>query len=935
MSARLISDDDDLPADGTMDDNSDNERSRPIRSSSPPPLKRRRVEEEEEEEDEEEVLVKYEDEAGNLSAYWSKFAQNAIKHQDVLQYLDLDAVEDGEGEDDDEEGLLDPEFIDNSQPQEKTSAPPQSSLFLPEDDASAAGDAQALAEYYEQHAAAYQHAARQEESQAPSSAPPIDLLGNLIPIANKEETAAEYYQREARQNNVQLHQSLTSFLFPPPPRFKVPELVRKSLSVANKWVRVRSGKNRKKLAFAVDETTFLVALPEPHIVELRRDQVNPLVPPDDEVLEAEGYPPWWGLLYRGQIHEFDAFAGSFHPALLTLVHTKNTPMVVAGDRVVGVDGDHKGQSGIMREALQFRRRGQLRLEDRYAELVPLRFTDDYLPKKDEPEVLDEEPGYEAPLTAPLTQAELALRMPDEDDDEKNRLLLSFPHIRRHALDFSYAFKVNDRVRSYKTDKLTYVDAVFSDHVLLRTGTRAFFKDVFRVWWAGDSVKVRWRKHAGRVGYIVDLLEDGWLQIFDPNDPPPSADRVWSEENKFCVRENDVDFYIPGSIQRFRHTPPPTVLPLRQPRPIAPELELEDVDRDNKAALRGRPRSLIGVEVQVVKKHAWKGMRGMIIGDTDSPARAARLEEALRLEDLEKMREEVATDEVTAENTRGTEHESVSEFNLRRKRALVLSEQRLSEAEFKRELGSYDGILLTVRKDASNLKIENIRIEDVVHIGTDLPLLRALRLPDEYLHGAKALRVPTPPPRQATPPGSPLASLWATPAESKLEGEDNGDWMCIPELHMKRVDVRIVGVARLPQASATMSKFEGLSGYLLLKKPIPRTEPMVMVYAVGPSGRRPKIHRQCVVPLREDRIGRKLWELVERVLVLGPDVCGDISRRGEYAQTMAHFVHTHGPGVVAVRFLSTAAPFFYHETSLALAINDTIPTQDGTFHATVF
>ncbi|KAK7042114.1 hypothetical protein R3P38DRAFT_3178692 [Favolaschia claudopus] len=637
--------------------------------------------------------------------------------------------------------------------------------------------------------------------------------------------------------------------------------------IANSWVRVRSGGSRKKLAFAVDETMFLVASPHCRTLQLRPDQVDVLIPPDDEVLFAEGNPPWWGLLQRAHIDEFDAFARSFHPVLLKATHLHDTPVVVAGDRVVAVAGRETGHSGIIYHVIQYQRRGQVKLQDRHAQVIPIRFTADYLSNRGESKALEEE---EPRHSSALTDTELALRMPKTNDDQRYRLV-PFPHLRHHALDFAHLLHVNDGVRCFSADKLTYIDAVLLDHVVLRTGTRARFDNVFRVWWVGDLVRVRWREHKDQVGYVVDVIEDGLLQIFDLNDTPPSSEGAWSEQNKFFVPANDVDLYIPGSIQRLTHAPTATALPLHQPHPIAPSLSLELGDRDNKTALSGRARCLVGVEVQVIKKHVWKSMRGMIVGDMDSPARAIHLEEAFCLADLTKMRAGVARDE---------------------KRALVLSEQWRSEVEFKRELGTHDGIVLTIRKEATNLKMEDIRIEDVVHIGTNLPLhLKPSAFPKIF-----AWRTGPPHP-DASAPSKHSACL--TCGERRVDREEDGQWMCIPELCMKRIDVRIVRVARFPQASATTVKFEGLSGYLLLQRPPAPSELMVIVYGVGPTARRPRIHRHCVVPLREDRNGNKLSEFLERVIVLRPNVHGDNRHRGQYAQTIPFFQHAHGPAVVIV------------------------------------
>ncbi|KAJ7223020.1 hypothetical protein GGX14DRAFT_557587 [Mycena pura] len=176
------------------------------------------------------------------------------------------------------------------------------------------------------------------------------------------------------------------------------------------------------------------------------------------------------------------------------------------------------------------------------------------------------------------------------------------------------------------------------------------------------------------------------------------------------------------------------------------------------------------------------------------------------------------------------------------------------------------IIVTVQKEAFNERF-NMKIERLLHIHTWTPLAQALYLPPAILKGLRGSRLNNPPLRTQTPspprdrtPSSPLDRTPSPPAEEmqfpvEVPGEKTGEWLTIPGLAQKRVDVQLQGLLALSQRnfrpSKTILQLEGRTGYLLLVSPVLANtlqSTKVDVYAVGHNGTKHPIAAMCIRPL---------------------------------------------------------------------------------------
>ncbi|KAJ7726073.1 hypothetical protein B0H14DRAFT_2641185 [Mycena olivaceomarginata] len=166
-------------------------------------------------------------------------------------------------------------------------------------------------------------------------------------------------------------------------------------------------------------------------------------------------------------------------------------------------------------------------------------------------------------------------------------------------------------------------------------------------------------------------------------------------------------------------------------------------------------------------------------------------------------------------------------------------------------------------------------------------------------------------------------------------EATGEWISVPELAMKRVDVQVVGIQHLHKITPSMAVLEGKCGWLLLANPPPLNEPKIEVFGVGKNGMKHKIERDCIKPRRKDDAGKELWEITARVIILGPDIYHNTAQKGRYALTFPELVSIHGPGVVPVKLEGGQGPLYFPAWSLALAKNVKIQALHGVFDVTIF
>ncbi|KAJ7820785.1 hypothetical protein B0H14DRAFT_2599765 [Mycena olivaceomarginata] len=663
--------------------------------------------------------------------------------------------------------------------------------------------------------------------------------------------------------------------------------------VPGTWVCPRRGKARGQLAFVLTATKLYIGSPpvsgEPASAPIasKKGRVIQLKP---EPLKEQSRP----LMKRKDFprvtptpNQLVSFAASQHSALLALTFEGPCPALAEGDRVVVVAGEHKEMNGfiaVLRELWN----GEKHRKIEYAKVVLPGDGGAYHIKK-------QDKGAHVELT----------------------------HLKRAGLDFGYKFLVNDRVRVvsgilYKgatgrvmdvaNDRLTIsipndfdvvgptTASAVSPHIKLFT---IEIGHVSRVWYLGDLVRVRWDEHKGRTGVIVASNVGGILEIFDAtNSRHFGKDRATDALNR--MGEDEV-----AGMEQFKVR--------------AADVDPDDNSANPTAVTVGHKTIASEPEAKIaLMRSTWEaspGTKGCVAwwwGDYDSPARAAR---------LKKKRE-----------------------------------------KGKNPWWDQKGILVTIREELTNHRVEGIPIESVYHQFTTLPLTKARFLPRDILLGRGAFPVfaiePSPPrPRTpcpdssdkplwgSTPPpepqGEPLQGssrppqledragepLQASSHPPQLEGEITGEWMCIPDLAHKRVDVQVVGIKQLPG--------RGNSATLLLAGPASIVDKKIEVFGVGKHGTKHAIDRTCIKPRRQDDIDRRLWEITERVVVLGPNVHSDTRRKGHYAQTIPYLQHTYGPDVVGVKFEGGRPPDFFHMSSLCLAKNIRIQAAHGTFETTVF
>ncbi|KAJ6473780.1 hypothetical protein C8R45DRAFT_935898 [Mycena sanguinolenta] len=305
---------------------------------------------------------------------------------------------------------------------------------------------------------------------------------------------------------------------------------------------------------------------------------------------------------------------------------------------------------------------------------------------------------------------------------------------------------------------------------------------------------------------------------------------------------------------------------------------------------GAGRRFEGIEVQV-KRGRFKGLCGAVVGDHDSQARVEHLDS-------------------------------------KNKHAWVSPEDS-------------KGIMLSLGKERSNEVVENVPIEQVVHelFSTMLPLSQARWLPKKILCGQTKPRVP-PGHRGAFPNDEPPVQRPPTPPNPigaeplRISGEDDGQWLSMPDLADKRLDVKVVGLPQLPvRLSKIMLDLEGTFCHVLIgASPVSSNDKVVEVCGAGRTSRKFKIDRSCIKPRREGDDKERLVQVETHVVVIGPDIKFEGTRLGQYGQTVPSWPHHYGEGVVPVQFEQGAEGFF-HESSLCMAKNVKIMKDNKVFDVT--
>ncbi|KAF7372121.1 hypothetical protein MVEN_00070900 [Mycena venus] len=288
---------------------------------------------------------------------------------------------------------------------------------------------------------------------------------------------------------------------------------------------------------------------------------------------------------------------------------------------------------------------------------------------------------------------------------------------------------------------------------------------------------------------------------------------------------------------------------------------------------GRPvgRRYEGMEVLVAWQGPFKGTRGVVTGDFDSPARAARIQKR-------KCKYQVEDD---------------------------------------------NGIMVTVQKEGSNMRFSL----DIKTLYPDAALEnKGSSSVDAYSTAYSA--------RWYTAPAVPLANAATT--SFFVVSELDGRWLCLPGLLNKRVDVILKDIVRSENRYFRPGKrilgCEGRSGYLALGQPFPKEDldkKMIRVWAVGPNGTNHPVRGPCIRPMRHMADGTPINQVVTRVVIIGPDTVGDVSKLGCYGEA-----RPHNAQVSAVKFANSGLGYF-HLSSLCRSLNASVPNDGGVLGTTVF
>ncbi|KAJ7727121.1 hypothetical protein DFH07DRAFT_782551 [Mycena maculata] len=210
---------------------------------------------------------------------------------------------------------------------------------------------------------------------------------------------------------------------------------------------------------------------------------------------------------------------------------------------------------------------------------------------------------------------------------------------------------------------------------------------------------------------------------------------------------------------------------------------------------------------------------------------------------------------------------------------------------------------------SSTAAEPVMLIDSVNAHRWQPWYRPLTLPlPAVVPPLPPLAAPLPPPPfsafgDATPlwpsgAGSSSPDWQPEPALLVLAGEEDGQWLCLPSLVGKRVDVILCGLPALVgkkhvMVGARLAACEGKCGHLLIQQATYNDlarrvqhghldKHKIFVYGFKSTHATPV---SCVRPCRVLGDGRRLEDSTERVVILGADCEGRSGEWGLYAQVI--------------------------------------------------
>ncbi|KAJ7318791.1 hypothetical protein DFH08DRAFT_971156 [Mycena albidolilacea] len=659
------------------------------------------------------------------------------------------------------------------------------------------------------------------------------------------------------------------------------------------WVKTRqSKKTQKGIAFVISRSELYQ---KGCAIQAKRPAGTDGLPAFKKRQYPRAYPSRDQLL---------PFVGSLHPDLLALTYDGPSPALVPGDRVVVVAGEHQGVNGFI-AALISRRDSETHEVVQYAKVIP--------------------PGPNGVYPGPNRVYDKVER--DKKKPEKNKkqdgIYTDVVHLKRSGLDLCFVFKIGDRARvvggilySGVTGQVERVEdggslviSISRDTEVVGSTTispgledRKIFtisiEHVTRIWELGDFVRVTCGDHKNATGFIVSARGGGGVAIYSSSQSRP----VESESERLLggipnpglleVRAADLEFDPSSFTSNVAADLPLRALP---PTP-------EELSQHHAAAWPQYTRpSNSGVNQGSQLQNPGPAVGEFRWGQNPLMYTGVRY--------AERHFQVIVGGKHPWKGLRG---EVIGDYD-GPKRASKL-EAWLKECKYTKSSSAFDPrkggedaswktnqdeIFVTIKEIATNKTVSGIPLKNVWHeprVEIALSFLKRL---------------------------------------NKHVGEATGEWISVPELAMKRVDVQVVGIQHLHKITPSMAALEGKCGWLLLANPPPLNEPKIEVFGVGKNGMKHKIERGCIKPRRKDDAGKELWEITARVIILGPDIYHNTAQKGRYALTFPELVSIHGPGVVPVKLEGGQGPLYFPAWSLALAKNVKIQALHGVFDVTIF
>ncbi|KAJ7136437.1 hypothetical protein C8R43DRAFT_1132339 [Mycena crocata] len=490
----------------------------------------------------------------------------------------------------------------------------------------------------------------------------------------------------------------------------------------------------------------------------------------------------------------------------------------------------------------------------------------------------------------------------------------------------------------------------------------------RIFLTGDEIDIIRGTHAGKCGLVLEVLWGGSiLRLFvDGQSRADTDDRYCTVRSKDC-NLNWTNFRAPaswsrpGELKPNANQPRPSPPPSAQQAPMSPlQAKIQQLDREYQE-FRARSELQVTLQGELIGSLAPSGLPQSELERklTELRVNLALVSDQKREEDMKRQmntgkRFENRRVVIFKGNHKGISGQVKGDFDSPERRAR------------KPAPGDMEGIRFSIQPDESHQSqqlVENVPIENCMYAGTLIVISKSVVLTAEQLasrdpwldYTTRRPRDPTPPPSPPPPPPeqSHAEDLWASgsrpeaavpPWPESLPGENDGSWLCKPELQQKRLDVRIQGTQQSTnKISAKGLRLEGGVGYIVMTQPVPVSKisrATLMVYAINGNNVPISYPVQCIRPLRfgpdparrntpqslrlaitPDDSAASLAGITERVVIVGPDTTGDDKFSGEIAQTMPEGPSV-GENVVRVKFkgLHFGTVRNYHISSLCCSRN---------------